>query len=91
MTLGYLESQDLAGVTRVISGEAMRVGFVPERRFLVGFGERVLEGVRVAVEYSHMVDSSEEKGGTGNSANGVFTQLTYEWQCGRMSRPSPTK
>ena len=79
MTIGYSESHDLAGVTRVIGAEAMRVGFVPERRFLVGFGEWVLDGVRVSVEYSHVVDYSEEEGGTGNSADSVFTQLTYEW------------
>jgi hypothetical protein len=33
----------------------------------------------VAVEYSHNVDYDVADGGTGNSANGVFTQITYEW------------
>ena len=79
VTIGYSESQDLAGVTRVIAAEEQRVGFVPERRFLVGMGEWVLDGLRVAVEYSHIMDYSEADGGTGNSGNGVFTQLTYEW------------
>ncbi len=45
----------------------------------MGFGEWVLDGARVAVEYSHIVDYSEEEGGTGKSADGVFMQLTYEW------------
>jgi len=79
LAIGYSESQDLAGVTRVIDGKEMRIGFVPKARFLVSVGEWVLDGVRVAVEYSYIVDYSEEKGGTGNSANGVFGMLTYEW------------
>jgi hypothetical protein len=45
----------------------------------VGVGEWVLPRVRVALEYSHIFDYSVAKGGTGNSANGAFAQLTYEW------------
>lgn len=85
--IGYSESYDLAGVTRVIVrevdgeevGEETRVGFVPRRRFLVGFGEWFLDGLRVAVEYAHVVDYPENEGGTGNSADAVVGQLTYEW------------
>lgn len=77
--MGYSQSDDLAGATRVIDGENVRVGFVPERRFLVGFGEWVLEGLRVAVEYSHIVDYEKKDGGTGHSAEGWLAQLTYEW------------
>ena len=77
--VGYSESQDLAGATRVIDGVNTRVGFVPEKRFLVGFGEWVLDGVRVAVEYSHVVDYSQAEGGTGNSADGYFAMLTLVW------------
>lgn len=79
LALGYSESHDLAGVTQSINGEAERVGFVPKRRFLVSAGEWVLDGVRIAVEYSHVVDYAKDKGGTGNSANGVFTVLTLVW------------
>ena len=60
--VGYSESQDLAGATRVIDGVNTRVGFVPEKRFLVGVGEWVLDGVRIAVEYSHVVDYSASRG-----------------------------
>ncbi len=77
--IGYSESHGLAGVTRVIDGEEMRIGFAPRKRFLVGVGEWVADGLRVAVEYSHIVDYSEDEGGTGNSANGYFGVLTYEW------------
>lgn len=74
--VGYSESEDLAGVKRVIDGD--RVGFVPERRLNVGLGEWVVPGFRVAVEYSHEWDYSATPG-TGNSADGIFGQLTYEW------------
>jgi hypothetical protein len=86
LAVGYSESQDLAGVTETlidpITGEPVvqdRVGFVPRRRFLVNVSEWVLDGVRLSVEYSHIMDYSVSQGGTGNSANGVFTGLTYAW------------
>ncbi|MGZ8913843.1 MAG: hypothetical protein ACXW1Z_12150 [Methylobacter sp.] len=86
LAVGYSESQDLAGVTETlidpITGELVvqdRVGFVPRRRFLVNVSEWVLDGVRLSVEYSHIMDYSVSQGGTGNSANGVFTGLTYAW------------
>ena len=75
LAIGYSESRDLAGVMR--AGD--RVGFVPRRRFLVSAGEWVLDSVLFAVEYSHIWDYSKNKGGTGKSANGVFSLLTYEW------------
>ncbi|MCI0335871.1 MAG: hypothetical protein L0228_21905 [Planctomycetes bacterium] len=83
-TIGYSESSDLAGVSRIFDPLAAvpvisRVGFVPERRLSVGIGEWVLDGLRVALEYSHAIDYDEADGGTGNSADGVFWQLTYEW------------
>lgn len=79
LTAGYSESRDLAGVVRLIGEEPNRVGFAPKRRFLVGAGEWVLEGFRVAIEYSHDVDYPKSEGGTGKSANSVLSQLTYEW------------
>lgn len=81
--IGYSETQDMAGVTRSIGDPLaptlLRVGNAPERRLSVGMGEWVLDGLRVAIEYSHAVDYSVAEGGTGNSANGVFMQMTYEW------------
>ena len=76
MSLGYSQSRDLAGATRLIAGEATRVGFVPKRIILIA-GERVLDGLRWVVEYSHNQDYSPTEGGTGRSANGLFTTLTY--------------
>lgn len=77
--IGYSESDDLAGVTRVTSGVPKRVGFVPRSRFLVGFGEWFLDGCRLSIEYSHIVDYSIAEGGTGNTGHGVFAQMSYQW------------
>lgn len=79
LALGYSESRDLAGVTRLISDEPNRVGFVPKRRYLLSVGEWVLDGFRFAIEYSYNVDYSISEGGTGNTANGIFSTFTYEW------------
>ncbi|MGH7480176.1 MAG: hypothetical protein ACREJ8_11425 [Candidatus Methylomirabilales bacterium] len=81
--VGYSESQELAGVTRLLGDPLMptpiRIGSAPEKRLSVGGGEWVLDGLRVALEYFHNWDYSIAEGGTGNSADGMFMQLTYEW------------
>jgi hypothetical protein len=74
--IGYSQSSDLGGV---LDSDGDRIGNVPRRRFVVGAGEWILEGFRIAVEYSHIWDYSTNRGGTGRSANGVFSLLTYEW------------
>jgi hypothetical protein len=79
IAIGYSESRHLAGVSRVSGGALTRIGSVPKRRFLVSAGEWVLDGVRIAFEYSHIVDYLRNEGGTGHSADGIFSQLTYEW------------
>jgi hypothetical protein len=82
LAMGYSESSDLFGVTRIVdplNPVQERVGFVPERRFSVGIGEWVFEGCRVAFEYSHDIDYGKNVGGTGNAADAVLMQWTYEW------------
>ena len=79
VALGYSQSSDLAGVTQLINGVPTRVGFVPRKRLLLTAGEWVLDGLRLVIEYSHNWDYSTSEGGTGNSANGLFTTLTYTW------------
>lgn len=71
VAVGYSESRDLAGVTRVNdqTGEATRVGFVPKRRFVVDVGEWVHENLRVALEYSYEHDYD------GNQAGVRFSPL----------------
>lgn len=75
----YSESQDLAGVTRVVDGHDKRVGFVPQRRLIASLGEWVWEGARVEFEYIHNLDYSIEDGGTGNSADGFLVSFAYQW------------
>lgn len=82
LAIGYSESQDLFGVIRIVDPLAPvpeRVGTVPERRLSIGIGEWVLENMRVAFEYSHVIDYGTDVGGTGNSADAVLMQWTYEW------------
>ena len=79
IAFSYSQSRDLAGITRVIDSEATRVGAVPRERYLVHAGEWVLDGLRFAVEYSHVVDYPVSTVGTGRSANGFVGMLTYEW------------
>lgn len=79
ITFGYSESYDLAGVTEVINTVPTRVGSVPRRRFILSAGEWVLDGVKLAVEYVHNRDYPKHVGGTGNSANAVFTTITLVW------------
>jgi hypothetical protein len=79
IAFGYSESRYMAGVSRVLNGALSRSGAVPKRRYLVSVGEWVLDGVRIAFEYSHIEDYLEHEGGTGRTADGFFSQLTYEW------------
>jgi uncharacterized coiled-coil protein SlyX len=71
----YSVSDDLAGVT--LSGE--RVGFAPRRRFSLSAGEWVMDGLRLAVEYSYSLDYPPSRGGTGSSINSISSAITYSW------------
>ncbi len=64
----------MAGVTDITTGRATRVGFVPEHRFLLTAGERPLDGLKVAVEYSANWDYPVAAGGTGQLAHGVLAR-----------------
>lgn len=79
LAITYSESRDLAGVTQVIDGQPNRVGFLPRKRIVVGVGEWVLDNLRFAIEYSHNWDYPKNEGGTGNTADGVLSQLTLVW------------
>jgi hypothetical protein len=82
LAVGYSQSSDLAGVTRIVdplNPVALRTGNVPERRFSIGIGEWILDGMRIAIEYSRVFDYSTDEGGTGNGANAYLMQWTYEF------------
>ncbi len=78
LAFSYSESNDLEGA---IQDGPLLVGTVPKRRILVGVGEWVLDGVRIAVEYAHVEDYPRPgaQATTERHANGVFSMLTLEW------------
>jgi hypothetical protein len=75
ISLGYSGSKDMAGATGLINGLPSRIGFVPENRLFLTAGEWVMDGLKVAVEYSANWDYSVRSGGTGKVAHGAFGLL----------------
>ncbi len=65
-SLNYSESHDLEGI-------------FPRRRFLANIGIWFYDSILLGFEYGHDVDYSESHGGTGNTADFLISQLTYEW------------
>ena len=72
ISLGYSGSKDMAGVTILTAGLPTRIGFVPQHRLFLTGGEWVMDGLKVAVEYSANWDYPVSSGGTGKVAHGVF-------------------
>ena len=78
--LGFTSAMNASLITAANpAGTPNRVGFVPQSRILVTAAEWVLEGGKIALEYSHDWDYPVSKGGTGKQANGFFLDLTYVW------------
>ena len=72
VSLGYSGSKDMAGVTILTAGLPTRIGFVPQHRLFLTGGEWVMDGLKVAVEYSANWDYPVSAGGTGRVAHGWF-------------------
>jgi hypothetical protein len=79
ISLGYSGSKDMAGVTSLVNGVPTRIGFVPQNRVFLTAGEWVMDGLKVAVEYSANWDYPVSSGGTGKVAHGGFglVQLNF--------------
>ena len=79
ISLGYSGSKDMAGVTGLVNGLPTRIGFVPQNRLFLTAGEWVMDGLKVAVEYSANWDYPVSSGGTGKVAHGGFglVQLNF--------------
>jgi hypothetical protein len=75
ISLGYSGSKDMSGVTGLLNGVPTRFGFVPQNRLFLTAGEWVMDGLKVAVEYSANWDYSVNSGGTGRVAHGGFGLL----------------
>ena len=54
------------------NGIPTRIGFVPQHRLFLTGGEWVMDGLKVAVEYSANWDYPVSAGGTGKLAHGWF-------------------
>ena len=72
ISVGYSGSKDMAGVTMLQNGLPTRIGFVPRHRLFLTGGEWVMDGLKVAVEYSANWDYPVSSGGTGKLAHGAF-------------------
>ncbi|WP_441260028.1 hypothetical protein AB7008_30995 [Bradyrhizobium sp. 521_C7_N1_3] len=72
ISLGYSGSKDMAGVLILQNGVPTRIGFVPQHRLFLTAGEWVMDGLKIAVEYSANWDYSTNVGGTGKLAHGAF-------------------
>jgi hypothetical protein len=72
ISVGYSGSKDMAGVLLLQNGLPTRVGFVPQHRLFLTAGEWVMDGLKIAVEYSANWDYSTNVGGTGKLAHGGF-------------------
>ena len=79
ISVAYSGSRDMAGAIALINGVPTRIGFVPQDRLLVTAGEWVMDGLKLAVEYSANWDYPQSAGGTGQVAHGVFgsVQLNF--------------
>src|SRR5882672_3379489 len=75
ISVGYSGSQDMAGVSILQNGIPTRIGFVPQHRLFLTGGEWVMDGLKVAVEYSANWDYPVSVGGTGKVAHGAFGLL----------------
>ena len=71
ISLGYSGSKDMAGVSILQNGVPTRIGFVPQHRLFLTGGEWVMDGLKVAVEYSANWDYPVSSGGTGKVAHGA--------------------
>lgn len=66
IAINYSQTDELAGA-------------FPESRISATVGRWLSGGLRLSFEYLHDDDYEESEGGTGNSADAVTGQLTYEW------------
>lgn len=79
LALGLSRSQGLAGLTGLGGGLSARAGALPRQRLFLTAGEWVQEGLRLALEYSREWDYPVSEGGSGRTAHGWVSTLTYAW------------
>src|SRR6266480_3401009 len=77
VALGYSRSHGLEGVLN--DDPQTRIGSVPETRLILTAAEWVVEGVRLALEYSRNRDYPTSKGGTGMKAEEIQFAVMLTW------------
>ena len=75
----YSGTAGLAGAIRTVNQVPTRVGALPSARLSLTAGEWVVDGLKLAVEYSMDWDYGKKAGGTGGTANSVLGALTYNF------------
>ena len=79
VSVGYSQSHNLSGVSKLSGTTLSRVGFVPRNRLTLTAGEWVLENTKLAIEYSRDSDYQKDQGGTGMRANEYVAAITYNF------------
>ncbi len=77
VALSYSKTHDLQGVLN--DDPQIRIAFAPEARLILTAAEWVVEGVRLALEYSRNRDYPTSKGGTGRQAEEIQFALMLTW------------
>jgi hypothetical protein len=75
ISVAYSGSKDMQGYVALGNEVGTRTGFVPRHRLLLTAGEWVMDGLKVAVEYSANWDYPISSGGTGELAHGVAASV----------------
>jgi len=77
VAVSYSKTHDLQGVLN--DDPQIRIAFAPEARLILTAAEWVVEGVRLALEYSRNRDYPTSMGGTGTIAEGIQLALMLTW------------
>jgi uncharacterized coiled-coil protein SlyX len=79
VSLAYSGSNGMSGTTALIGGVPTRVGFVPQNKLLLTYGEWVMDGLKIALEGAVSWDYPQSSGGTGQVVYGAFglVQLNF--------------
>lgn len=79
VSAAYSGSNGMSGTTALINGVPTRVGFVPQNKLLLTYGEWVMDGLKIAIEGAASWDYPQSSGGTGEVVYGAFglVQLNF--------------
>jgi uncharacterized coiled-coil protein SlyX len=79
VSLAYSGSNGMSGTTALIGGVPTRVGFVPQNKLLLTYGEWVMDGLKIAIEGAVNWDYPQSSGGTGQVVYGAFGSVQFNF------------